>query len=84
MRVDFGLQQAKVSEKERLHHLRRVVRAAVTSCAVGGAGLVFGFGAGLHDARWAGAWTVVGEASSLLGAPGARDAALAVNTSHPG
>lgn len=83
MRVDFGLQQAKVSENERLNHLRRVVRAAVTACAVGGAGLVFGFAAGLHDARWAGAWTVVGEASSLLGA-GDAPPALAAQTAHPG
>jgi hypothetical protein len=64
MRVDFGLQQASVREKERREHLWRVVKAVVGSLVAGGAGLIFGFAMGLHDARWADAWTQVGQASS--------------------
>jgi hypothetical protein len=64
MRFDFGLQQARERENERHEHLWRVVKAVVGSLVAGGAGLIFGFAMGLHDARWADAWTRVGDASS--------------------
>ncbi len=84
MRVDFGLQRARVRDKERQDHLWRVVRAVIASLAVGGAGLIFGFAVGLHDARWAGAWMVVGDASSPLSAQDARGASSAADRSHHG
>ncbi len=74
MRVDFGLRQERVSYKERQHHFRRVVKAVVASLAVGGAGLIFGFAMGLHDARWAGAWTLIADASAPFSAPPVRGA----------
>ncbi|MEO8187030.1 MAG: hypothetical protein ABI580_06655 [Burkholderiaceae bacterium] len=64
MRFDFGRQQARVREKERREHSWRVVKAVMGSLAAGGTGLIFGFAIGLHDARWADAWTRVGDASS--------------------
>ena len=64
MRFDFGLQQARVRENECREHLWRVVKAVMGSLVAGGAGLIFGFAMGLHDARWAEAWTHVGDASS--------------------
>lgn len=66
MRFDFGPQQARARENERREHLRRVVKAVVGSLMAGGAGLIFGFAMGLHDARWSDAWTRVGDASSLF------------------
>lgn len=72
MRVDLGLQQAKASDRERQDSLWRAVKAVIGSLAVGGAGLVFGFAMGLHDARWAGAWTVIGDAASPFSAPDVR------------
>ena len=83
MRVDFGLQQARVSNRERQKHFWRVVKAVGGSLAVGGAGLVFGFAMGLHDARWAGAWTVIGEASSRFSTPDVRGVVFAANA-HQG
>ncbi len=50
-------------ENERRERMWRVVRAVVASLAAGGAGLIFGFAMGLHDARWSDAWTQVGYAS---------------------
>ena len=80
MRIDFGLHQAKVSDKERQDRLWRVLKAVTASLAVGGAGLIFGFAMGLHDARWAGAWTVIAEASSPFNATGGREAAFAATS----
>lgn len=64
MRFDVALQQGRVREKEGREHLWRVVKAVVGSLVAGGAGLIFGFAIGLHDARWADAWTRMGDASS--------------------
>lgn len=66
MRFDLSIQQARMHEKVRRQHMWRVARAVAASVMVGGAGLIFGFASGLHDARWSGAWTQVGQASSLL------------------
>jgi len=63
MRFNVGLLQARKNENERRERMWRVVKAAVGSAAVGGAGLIFGFAMGLHDARWSDAWTHVGYAS---------------------
>lgn len=63
MRFDVGLLQARRNENERRERRWRGVTAAVGSLAVGGAGLIFGFAMGLHDARWSDAWTQVGFAS---------------------
>ena len=79
MRVDFGLQQTTVSDKQRQRQFWRVVKAVVASLAVGGAGLIFGFSMGLHDARWAGAWTLIADASSPFSAPHVRGVAFAAN-----
>ena len=64
MRFDFVQRQASVHEKEHREHMWRVVRAVVGSLVAGGAGLIFGFAMGLHEARWSDAWTQVGLASS--------------------
>ena len=64
MRFAFVQEQARAHEKERRKHTWRVVRAVVGSLVAGAAGLVFGFAMGLHEARWADAWTQVGLASS--------------------
>ena len=66
MRFDSVQQQASVHEKERREHMWRVVKAVAGSLLAGGAGLIFGFAMGLHDARWSDAWTQVGLASSLF------------------
>ena len=66
MRFNFGLRLARVRENERREHVWRVVKAVVGSLVAGAAGLIFGFAMGLHDARWAEAWTHVGDASSLF------------------
>ena len=64
MRSAFVQQQARAHEKERREHMWRVLRAVVGSLVAGGAGLIFGFAMGLHEARWSDAWTQVGLASS--------------------
>lgn len=63
MRFGVGLQQARRNENERRERMWRVVKAVAGSLAVGGAGLIFGFAMGLHDARWSDAWAQVGFAS---------------------
>ena len=63
MRFDVGLLQARRNENERRERVWRAVKAVAGSLAVGGAGLIFGFAMGLHDARWSDAWTQVGDAS---------------------
>ena len=63
MRFDVGLQQARRIGNERWERTWLVVKAVVGSLAVGGAGLIFGFAVGLHDARWSDAWAQVGFAS---------------------
>ena len=84
MRIDFGPQQARVSEKERREHMLRVIKAVVGSLAAGGGGLIFGFAMGLHDARWAGAWTEVAHASSPFSTPEVRGASSEANGGHHG
>ena len=84
MRVDFDLQQARVSDEKRRDRRWRVVKAVAGSLAVGIAGLIFGFAVGLHNARWAGAWTVVGDASSPFSAQDARGVPSAADSSHHG
>jgi hypothetical protein len=69
MRVDFGLQEARGADKKRGEHMWRVAKGVVGSLVAGGAGLIFGFAMGLHDARWSDAWTQVGYASSPFSAP---------------
>ncbi|HZA94698.1 MAG TPA: hypothetical protein VE421_01075 [Burkholderiaceae bacterium] len=69
MRVDFGLQEARRADKKRGQHMWRVVKGVIGSLITGGAGLIFGFAMGLHDARWSDAWTHVGYASSPFSAP---------------
>ncbi|HKO66378.1 MAG TPA: hypothetical protein VJU53_01120 [Burkholderiaceae bacterium] len=66
MKVDFGLRPAGSIEKNRREHMWRVVKAVVGSMVAGGAGLIFGFAMGLHDARWSDVWTRVGYASSAF------------------
>ena len=70
MRCDSMLpySRARVREKERREHMWRVAKAVVGSLVAGGAGLIFGFAMGLHDARWSDAWTHVGDASSPFSA----------------
>lgn len=68
MRFDVALQQGRVREKERRDHVWRVVKAVAGSLVAGSAGLVFAFAMGLQDARWADAWTRVGDASSPFSA----------------
>ena len=63
MRFDIALLQARRHKNQRRERMRRVVRAAGGSLAVGCAGLIFGCTMGLHDARWSEAWTHVGAAS---------------------
>ena len=84
MRIDFGVQQPRVSDKERREHLLRVIRAVAGSLAAGVAGLTFGFAMGLLDARWADAWTQVGHASSPFSTQEARAAAPAEGSPHHG
>lgn len=84
MRVHFSRQQAKASEKERRDPMLQVVKAVVGSLAAGGAGVIFGFALGLHDARWADAWAVIGDASSLFSAQEARSVPSAANSSRHG
>ena len=64
MRFDLSIQQARVHEKVRRQHMWRLARAVVASVMVGGVGLTFGLAMDLHDARWSGAWSEVGHASS--------------------
>ena len=82
MRIDFGLQQARQSEKARREHVRRAIKAMVGSVAAGGAGLIFGFAMGLHDARWTDAWTEVAYASSLFSAQEVRGVSSPANSAH--
>ena len=63
MRFDVGLLRARRNENGR-QRVCRAVKAVVGSLVVGGAGLIFGFAMGLHDARWSDAWSQVGYASS--------------------
>ena len=63
MQLDVDLQQARRNESERRERIWRVVKAVVGSLLAGGAGLIFGFAMGLHDARWSDAWTHIGSAS---------------------
>ncbi len=72
MRVDFGLQRSGANDEERRRRLVRFVRAVMIASMIAGAGLVVGFALGLHDARWAGAWTEVAHASSVFSAPAVR------------
>jgi len=78
MRVEFGLQQARRADKKRAEHMWRVAKAVTGSLVAGGAGLIFGFAMGLHDARWSDAWTQVAYASSPFSAP------IANGVAHPG
>ena len=66
MKVDVGLRPVRSIEKDRREHMWRVVKAIVGSVVAGGAGLIFGFAMGLHDARWSDVWMRVGYASSAF------------------
>ena len=62
MRIAFSHLRARMGEAERRERMWRVVKSIVGSLVAGGAGLIFGFAMGLHDARWPDASINVGHA----------------------
>ena len=57
---------SRLVRKERRERVLRVLMGALASSVVAGAGLLFGFGLGLHEARWTDVLAEVGQASSVF------------------